>query len=149
MLCSMCVQVTPVQDGALDHTHACHCLHRPDVGLLLGTHMITEVCAVQGETSLDLQRTFSDPPSSPKLRQSTFGATLDFIEALCDASAGLTAFAPVCAAELFLSACPRCVSHSLLHCSLCAAPSLRSCQVNASCPQVWHLDAGGSEELSA
>ncbi|KAK9814469.1 hypothetical protein WJX72_006450 [[Myrmecia] bisecta] len=33
------------------------------------------------------------PPSSPRLRQTTFGATLDFIEALCDASAGLTAFA--------------------------------------------------------
>ena len=35
------------------------------------------------------------PPSSPRLRQTTFGATLDFIEALCDASSGLTAFAPV------------------------------------------------------
>ncbi len=34
------------------------------------------------------------PPSSPRLRQTTFGATLDFIEALCDASANLTAFAP-------------------------------------------------------
>ncbi|KAK9837506.1 hypothetical protein WJX81_007387 [Elliptochloris bilobata] len=34
------------------------------------------------------------PPSSPRLRQTTFGATLDFIEALCDASSGLTAFAP-------------------------------------------------------
>ncbi len=34
-------------------------------------------------------------PGSPDLRQSTFGATLDFIEALCDASSGLTAFAPV------------------------------------------------------
>ncbi len=36
------------------------------------------------------------PPSSPRLRQTTFGATLDFIEALCDASSGLTSFAPVC-----------------------------------------------------
>ena len=35
------------------------------------------------------------PPSSPRLRHSTFGATLDFIEALCDASSGLTAFATV------------------------------------------------------
>lgn len=35
------------------------------------------------------------PPSSPRLRQTTFGATLDFIEALCDASSGLTSFAPV------------------------------------------------------
>lgn len=35
------------------------------------------------------------PPSSPRLRHSTFGATLDFIEALCDASSGLTAFAAV------------------------------------------------------
>lgn len=34
------------------------------------------------------------PPSSPRLRQTTFGATLDFIEALCDCSANLTAFAP-------------------------------------------------------
>ncbi len=35
------------------------------------------------------------PPSSPRLRQSTFGATLDFIEALCDASSRLTSFPPV------------------------------------------------------
>ncbi|KAK9865441.1 hypothetical protein WJX84_000186 [Apatococcus fuscideae] len=35
----------------------------------------------------------TSPPSSPRLRQTTFGATLDFIEALCDASANLTAFA--------------------------------------------------------
>ena len=35
------------------------------------------------------------PPSSPRLRQTTFGATLDFIEALCDASSGLTTFSPV------------------------------------------------------
>ena len=48
---------------------------------------------VQAESSLE--RAFSDPPSSPRLRQSTFGATLDFIEALCDASAGLTSFATV------------------------------------------------------
>ena len=54
---------------------------------------MTLTCAVQAESSLE--RAFSDPPSSPKLRQSTFGATLDFIEALCDASAGLTSFAPV------------------------------------------------------
>ncbi len=32
------------------------------------------------------------PPSSPRLRQTTFGATLDFIEALCDASSRLTSF---------------------------------------------------------
>ena len=32
------------------------------------------------------------PPSSPRRRQTTFGATLDFIEALCTASSGLTAF---------------------------------------------------------
>ncbi len=37
----------------------------------------------------------ASPPSSPRLRQTTFGATLDFIEALCDASSGLTSFAPV------------------------------------------------------
>ncbi|CAD7700802.1 unnamed protein product [Ostreobium quekettii] len=30
-----------------------------------------------------------EPPSSPRLRQTTFGATLDFIDALCDASSGL------------------------------------------------------------
>ena len=35
------------------------------------------------------------PPSSPRLRQTTFGATLDFIEALCDASSRLTSFPPV------------------------------------------------------
>ena len=51
------------------------------------------VRSAQAENSLE--RAFSEPPSSPRLRQSTFGATLDFIEALCDASAGLTAFAPV------------------------------------------------------
>lgn len=28
-------------------------------------------------------------PSSPALRQTTFGATLDFVDALCNASAGL------------------------------------------------------------
>ena len=39
-------------------------------------------------------------PSSPRLRQTTFGATLDFIEALCDASSGLTAFAPVSTFDL-------------------------------------------------
>lgn len=33
------------------------------------------------------------PPSSPRQRYHTFGATLDFIEALCLASSGLTAFA--------------------------------------------------------
>ena len=33
------------------------------------------------------------PPSSPRQRQTVFGATLDFIEALCDASRGLTSFA--------------------------------------------------------
>ena len=35
------------------------------------------------------------PPNSPRLRQTTFGATLDFIEALCDASSRLTSFPPV------------------------------------------------------
>ncbi|KAK2076370.1 hypothetical protein QBZ16_000895 [Prototheca wickerhamii] len=32
------------------------------------------------------------PPNSPHRRQTTFGATLDFIDALCTASSGLTAF---------------------------------------------------------
>ena len=48
----------------------------------------------QGSGEGDLREL--SPPSSPRLRQTTFGATLDFIEALCDASAGLTSFAPVC-----------------------------------------------------
>ena len=39
--------------------------------------------------------TRDSPPSSPRLRQTTFGATLDFIEALCDASSRLTSFPPV------------------------------------------------------
>ncbi|RMZ54893.1 hypothetical protein APUTEX25_000410, partial [Auxenochlorella protothecoides] len=34
------------------------------------------------------------PPNSPRRRQTTFGATLDFIDALCTASSGLTAFPP-------------------------------------------------------
>ncbi|GAB4820846.1 hypothetical protein N2152v2_007892 [Parachlorella kessleri] len=34
------------------------------------------------------------PPNSPRRRQTTFGATLDFIDALCTASSGLTAFQP-------------------------------------------------------
>lgn len=33
------------------------------------------------------------PTNSPRLRQTTFGATLDFVEALCTASSGLTSFA--------------------------------------------------------
>lgn len=32
------------------------------------------------------------PPNSPRRRQTTFGATLDFVETLCQASASLTAF---------------------------------------------------------
>lgn len=63
---------------------------------------VCETCkcafAEQGSATvhaLDNLDALSDPPSSPRLRQSTFGATLDFIEALCDASSGLTAFAPV------------------------------------------------------
>lgn len=34
------------------------------------------------------------PPSSPRLRHATFGATLDFVEALCTASSNLTEFTP-------------------------------------------------------
>ncbi|KAL4457452.1 hypothetical protein ABPG75_012317 [Micractinium tetrahymenae] len=34
------------------------------------------------------------PPSSPRRRQTTFGATLDFVETLCQASSSLTAFQP-------------------------------------------------------
>jgi phosphatidylinositol 4-kinase len=33
------------------------------------------------------------PPSSPKRRETTFGATLDFVEALCSASSSLVSFA--------------------------------------------------------
>jgi len=32
------------------------------------------------------------PPTSPRRRETTFGATLDFVEALCTASSNLTAF---------------------------------------------------------
>ncbi len=48
------------------------------------------------------------PPSSPRLRQTTFGATLDFIEALCDASSRLTSFPPVRApySPFTLQPCP-------------------------------------------
>ncbi len=53
---------------------------------------------VAGDATADMS-----PPSSPRLRQTTFGATLDFIEALCDASSGLTSFAPVCPCLLHLN----------------------------------------------
>jgi hypothetical protein len=48
------------------------------------------------------------PPNSPRRRQTTFGATLDFIEALCTASSGLTAFPRellLCMLRLLLCAC--------------------------------------------
>lgn len=38
------------------------------------------------------------PPNSPRRRQTTFGATLDFVETLCQASSSLTAFQRECAA---------------------------------------------------
>lgn len=47
----------------------------------------------QGRLQVSPEPEVMSPPSSPRLRHSTFGATLDFIEALCDASSGLTAFA--------------------------------------------------------
>ncbi|KAL0039390.1 hypothetical protein WJX79_005779 [Trebouxia sp. C0005] len=47
----------------------------------------------QGGLQVSPEPEVMSPPSSPRLRHSTFGATLDFIEALCDASSGLTAFA--------------------------------------------------------
>jgi len=49
----------------------------------------------QGRLQVSPEPEVMSPPSSPRLRHSTFGATLDFIEALCDASSGLTAFAAV------------------------------------------------------
>lgn len=49
----------------------------------------------QGRLQVSPEPEVVSPPSSPRLRHSTFGATLDFIEALCDASSGLTAFAAV------------------------------------------------------
>lgn len=49
----------------------------------------------QGGLQVSPEPEVMSPPSSPRLRHSTFGATLDFIEALCDASSGLTAFAAV------------------------------------------------------
>ncbi|KAL3135684.1 hypothetical protein ABBQ38_006156 [Trebouxia sp. C0009 RCD-2024] len=48
---------------------------------------------VDGRLQVSPEPEVMSPPSSPRLRHSTFGATLDFIEALCDASSGLTAFA--------------------------------------------------------
>lgn len=48
---------------------------------------------VEGQLQISPEPEVMSPPSSPRLRHSTFGATLDFIEALCDASSGLTAFA--------------------------------------------------------
>lgn len=50
---------------------------------------------VDGRLQISPEPEVMSPPSSPRLRHSTFGATLDFIEALCDASSGLTAFATV------------------------------------------------------
>ena len=50
---------------------------------------------VDGRLQVSPEPEVMSPPSSPRLRHSTFGATLDFIEALCDASSGLTAFAAV------------------------------------------------------
>ena len=50
---------------------------------------------MDGRLQISPEPEVMSPPSSPRLRHSTFGATLDFIEALCDASSGLTAFATV------------------------------------------------------
>lgn len=61
---------------------------------------------VDGRLQVSPEPEVMSPPSSPRLRHSTFGATLDFIEALCDASSGLTAFATVS-----LSACM--IKHTL------------------------------------
>lgn len=36
------------------------------------------------------------PPSSPQLRKTTFGATLDFVDALCNASSSLVHVPQVC-----------------------------------------------------
>lgn len=54
-----------------------------------------EAALPQGRLQVSPEPEVMSPPSSPRLRHSTFGATLDFIEALCDASSGLTAFAAV------------------------------------------------------
>lgn len=62
---------------------------------------------VEGRLQVSPEPEVMSPPSSPRLRHSTFGATLDFIEALCDASSGLTAFAtvslPACMIKYILS----------------------------------------------
>lgn len=45
-------------------------------------------------------------PSSPRLRQTTFGATLTLMEWLCEASSELTQFTPVRSGVLFFQVTP-------------------------------------------
>ncbi len=65
----------------------------PPAGRMGGTVDIQAAAEAAAAALAELE--VMSPPSSPRLRQTTFGATLDFIEALCDASSGLTSFAPV------------------------------------------------------
>ena len=45
-------------------------------------------------TSTTFSSSDPSPPNSPRRRETTFGATLDFVEALCTASSNLTVFQP-------------------------------------------------------
>jgi len=71
----------------------------------------TDELAANGSSSAGAALPLS-PPNSPRRRQTTFGATLDLVETLCQASANLTAFPRGC---LQLSCC------RLLLISLCYA----------------------------
>lgn len=61
---------------------------------------------MDGESVAAAASQLLSPPSSPRRRQTTFGATLDFVETLCQASSSLTAFQRECR---HLRACCGCV----------------------------------------
>jgi hypothetical protein len=67
------------------------------------------------------------PPNSPRRRQTTFGATLDFVETLCQASSSLTAFQRA-------RACCRCV-HTCRASGVCGLLFASSA---ADCPLSLH-----------
>lgn len=61
------------------------------------------------------------PPNSPRRRQTTFGATLDFVETLCQASSSLTAFPRACCCHSLPQSLSGCVATAAWLTSACLA----------------------------
>ena len=115
-----------VAPGGVASAAALAAAQRPPLPLLLQAQAQAQAQAA-GQAA---GQVFS-PPNSPRRRQTTFGATLDFVETLCQASASLTAFqraraAPRRLARLAsrraLPAAPRARLHATHCCRVDALP---------------------------